>query len=320
MYTGQPPFYTNSIYSLINHIVKDPVKFPPDMPKDMKSFLTGLLQKNPAKRLNWPHLLDHPFVKESEDDRRLMRVERSLQSVCGGQRGPRARLAYMMGEQSEKLFGTQAIRGGAILGEAHGSDALPHAKKMRGRKQRLEAEREQYRHRAVLLREEYEREQRASSAPATQTSLLGGVDEQSPPNSPASRASSQQRASTAPSPQVEKCRSDLFSLPLSGVNLNFSADKISNALGQLASKTSGQSEKSPRIDAWASQPTATKSESLKLSNSGAIGTEGVLEGHHCIMSSSRESSVVDDIGRFSETKLRASRTESSTGALEVIQL
>ena len=45
LYTGQPPFYTDSIYSLINHIVKDPVKFPPDMPKDMRSFLSGLLQK-----------------------------------------------------------------------------------------------------------------------------------------------------------------------------------------------------------------------------------------------------------------------------------
>ena len=31
LYAGQPPFYTNSIYSLIHHIVKDPVKYPPGM-------------------------------------------------------------------------------------------------------------------------------------------------------------------------------------------------------------------------------------------------------------------------------------------------
>lgn len=36
---GQPPFYTNSIYSLIHHIVKDPVKFPKDISDDFKSFL-----------------------------------------------------------------------------------------------------------------------------------------------------------------------------------------------------------------------------------------------------------------------------------------
>ena len=39
LYVGQPPFYTNSIYSLINHIVKDPVKYPPDISRDFKSFL-----------------------------------------------------------------------------------------------------------------------------------------------------------------------------------------------------------------------------------------------------------------------------------------
>lgn len=57
LYVGQPPFYTNSIYSLINHIVKDPVKYPTDISKEFRSFLQGLLQKNPSKRLTWPHLL-----------------------------------------------------------------------------------------------------------------------------------------------------------------------------------------------------------------------------------------------------------------------
>jgi hypothetical protein len=41
LYVGQPPFYTNSIYSLINHIVKDPVKYPTDISKDFKTFLQG---------------------------------------------------------------------------------------------------------------------------------------------------------------------------------------------------------------------------------------------------------------------------------------
>jgi len=145
LYVGQPPFYTNSIYSLINHIVKDPVKYPTDISKDFKTFLQGtatfhefitlsvrdeltiddcsvrmtiiqsavhhsrgsrsslhvdaligLLQKNPAKRLNWPHLLEHPFVRETEADRDLQRLEKSHFLQCGGFGGPRERLEVIM--------------------------------------------------------------------------------------------------------------------------------------------------------------------------------------------------------------------------------
>ncbi len=39
LYVGQPPFYTNSIYSLIHHIVRDPVKFPTNISPEFKSFL-----------------------------------------------------------------------------------------------------------------------------------------------------------------------------------------------------------------------------------------------------------------------------------------
>lgn len=50
LYVGQPPFYTNSIYSLIHHIVKDPVKFPSNIGPEFKSFLKGLLNKKPSDR------------------------------------------------------------------------------------------------------------------------------------------------------------------------------------------------------------------------------------------------------------------------------
>lgn len=62
LFLGTPPFYTNSLYSLINLIINDTVKYPDNMSPDFKSFLQGLLQKNPAKRLDWPGLLNHPFV------------------------------------------------------------------------------------------------------------------------------------------------------------------------------------------------------------------------------------------------------------------
>jgi fused-like protein len=102
LFVGQPPFYTNSIYSLINHIVKDPVKYPPEMSKDFKSFLQGLLQKNPTKRLTWPHLLHHPFVREgpgsgasaSSGDKDALSA-----TAYGGREGPRERLESIIASE-----------------------------------------------------------------------------------------------------------------------------------------------------------------------------------------------------------------------------
>uniref|UniRef100_A0ACD5Y4V4 Uncharacterized protein n=1 Tax=Avena sativa TaxID=4498 RepID=A0ACD5Y4V4_AVESA len=64
LFVGQPPFYTNSVYALIRHIVKDPVKYPDNMSANFKSFLKGLLNKLPQSRLTWPALLEHPFVRD----------------------------------------------------------------------------------------------------------------------------------------------------------------------------------------------------------------------------------------------------------------
>ncbi|GKV34291.1 hypothetical protein SLEP1_g42669 [Rubroshorea leprosula] len=68
LFVGQPPFYTNSVYALIWHIVKDPVKNPDDMSPTFKSFLKGLLNKEPQNRVTWPALLEHPFGKETSDE------------------------------------------------------------------------------------------------------------------------------------------------------------------------------------------------------------------------------------------------------------
>ena len=68
LFVGEPPFYTNSIYKLINLIVKDPVKYPDNMSVAFKSFLRGLLTKDAKKRLSWPDLLHHPFVVDPKPD------------------------------------------------------------------------------------------------------------------------------------------------------------------------------------------------------------------------------------------------------------
>ncbi|KAJ1395017.1 Serine/threonine-protein kinase, active site [Sesbania bispinosa] len=79
LFVGQPPFYTNSVYALIRHIVKDPVKYPDRMSLNFKSFLKGLLNKAPESRLTWPALLEHPFVKETSDEF----VARELREING---------------------------------------------------------------------------------------------------------------------------------------------------------------------------------------------------------------------------------------------
>ncbi|XP_067385529.1 serine/threonine-protein kinase 36 [Emydura macquarii macquarii] len=62
LFVGTPPFYTNSIFQLVSIIVKDPVKWPKTMSPSFKSFLQGLLMKDPRQRLSWPELLYHPFI------------------------------------------------------------------------------------------------------------------------------------------------------------------------------------------------------------------------------------------------------------------
>lgn len=43
-------------------IIREEVDWPSDMGEVFRSFLKGLLQKDPRNRLSWPHLLYHPFV------------------------------------------------------------------------------------------------------------------------------------------------------------------------------------------------------------------------------------------------------------------
>ena len=64
LFCGQPPFYTTSIFQLVSLIIQEEIVWPPEMSPHLTSFLRGVLTKDPRKRLGWPHLLNHPFVKE----------------------------------------------------------------------------------------------------------------------------------------------------------------------------------------------------------------------------------------------------------------
>ncbi|XP_075652832.1 serine/threonine-protein kinase TIO [Castanea sativa] len=113
LFVGQPPFYTNSVYALIRHIVKDPVKYPDNMSQNFKSFLRGLLNKVPQNRLTWPTLLEHPFVQETSDevDAREMRAATAAARGCD---------AAWRGEGKSNLPATfESNNGPSLKSDAH---------------------------------------------------------------------------------------------------------------------------------------------------------------------------------------------------------
>ena len=103
LHVGQPPFYTNNIYTLISLIMKDSVKYPSDMSAEFKSFLSGLLTKQASRRLSWPDLLHHPFVGAQEllDESADIREEK-LSSTMSRMCDPRYRLERFLSHEHEQ--------------------------------------------------------------------------------------------------------------------------------------------------------------------------------------------------------------------------
>ncbi|XP_075068582.1 serine/threonine-protein kinase ULK4 isoform X2 [Mixophyes fleayi] len=70
MFSGQPPFFSESFSELTEKIVNEDLT-PPQGPSSAKpslefqSLLTGLLQKDPLKRITWTELLRHSFWKDA---------------------------------------------------------------------------------------------------------------------------------------------------------------------------------------------------------------------------------------------------------------
>ncbi|KAG2508775.1 hypothetical protein JM18_009101 [Phytophthora kernoviae] len=79
---GRPPFYTDRIVTLIQMIVREPVKYPPTMSASFQSFLKGLLNKDPARRITWPDILHHPFVQETPEQLEArLQLERQVRAL-----------------------------------------------------------------------------------------------------------------------------------------------------------------------------------------------------------------------------------------------
>ncbi|KAL4258074.1 hypothetical protein AB1N83_011343 [Pleurotus pulmonarius] len=75
MMTGLPPFYDENVNTMYQRILTDPLNFPPDMPSEARSVMTGLLQRDPTKRLGangGEEIKRHPFFAKYIDWNRLM--------------------------------------------------------------------------------------------------------------------------------------------------------------------------------------------------------------------------------------------------------
>ena len=64
MLTGLPPFYNENLHLMYERIVTMPLTFPDDMSEEAKSLLSGLLERDPRKRLGmyvYTHISSQPI-------------------------------------------------------------------------------------------------------------------------------------------------------------------------------------------------------------------------------------------------------------------
>ncbi|KZP01329.1 Pkinase-domain-containing protein [Calocera viscosa TUFC12733] len=74
MMTGLPPFYDENTNEMYKKILYDPLVFPDDMGSEARSILTGLLNRDPSRRLGVNGAQDikaHPFFSRHIDWRKL---------------------------------------------------------------------------------------------------------------------------------------------------------------------------------------------------------------------------------------------------------
>ena len=60
---GQPPFSTTSLFQLIKKIRYECIQWPAHLSAEARSLLSGLLEKDSRRRLSWPDLPHHPWLR-----------------------------------------------------------------------------------------------------------------------------------------------------------------------------------------------------------------------------------------------------------------
>jgi len=71
MLTGLPPFYSANTNVMYQKILSSELRFPPDMSGDCRSFLSGLLERDPAKRMDGEDVMKHPWLSSIDWDKLL---------------------------------------------------------------------------------------------------------------------------------------------------------------------------------------------------------------------------------------------------------
>lgn len=61
---GVPPKKTSTFTQLIKWLKDPQIEWPSAISDEAKSFIQGILKKDPKMRLTWPQILDHPYVKD----------------------------------------------------------------------------------------------------------------------------------------------------------------------------------------------------------------------------------------------------------------
>lgn len=62
---GRPPIKTQSFSQLLKWLRNPEIIWPSAISEQSKSFLEGLLKKEPRMRLTWPQIVEHPYVKDN---------------------------------------------------------------------------------------------------------------------------------------------------------------------------------------------------------------------------------------------------------------
>ena len=147
LYVGKPPFYTNSIYTLINIIIKDPVKYPSSMSSEFRSFLRGLLNKTPSKRMKWAKILQHPFVKLNETEKKKYTNESNPNDPTGqhgdADNAPRFRLEMFLSRtknnkhnEMDELEDLEEVNGMHGMNDMHTTKTVTEMKKQERKKKK----------------------------------------------------------------------------------------------------------------------------------------------------------------------------------------
>ncbi|KAJ1956914.1 Serine/threonine-protein kinase 36 [Linderina pennispora] len=78
LFVGKTPFRTTSLADLKQNIMEEDIVWPKQIPAQLKEFLEGLLQRDPAKRMLWHELRRHPFLLSMETEEQAMQGEADM--------------------------------------------------------------------------------------------------------------------------------------------------------------------------------------------------------------------------------------------------